>query len=163
MMSDAAAVSLTVGQVVDLINQAKAGGANPVVVGMQIFNNLGDDMNVTGSTLNLALSNSGITIDPVFTPLVGAIQTISKTGNHVSVTLNQPVQVQQKIKVDFDQNMSFDVSNEGGAPSLNNVEGLSGHKGIFGAAVKTIQLTQNQGQWSVAVKTSLKTFTFDLA
>ena len=58
MISDAAAASLTVGQVVDLVNQAKAGGAI-VVVEMQIFNNLGNDINVTGSTLNLALSDSG--------------------------------------------------------------------------------------------------------
>jgi hypothetical protein len=162
MMSDAAAVSLTLGQVVDLISRAKAGGANPMVIGMQIFNALGNDVTVTGSTLALALTTSGIKVDPVFMLLVNAIQTVSKTGNHVSVSLDQPVEVQEKIKVDFAQEMSFDVSNDGGNPALNNVEGLSGHKGIFGAAVKTIQLTQNQGHWSVAVKTPLKTFNFEL-
>jgi hypothetical protein len=65
-MSDAPAVSLTLGQVVDLINRAKDGGANPIVVGMQILNNLGDDVNVTGSTLTLALTTSAIKIDPLF-------------------------------------------------------------------------------------------------
>jgi len=161
-MGDAAAVSLTVGQVVDLVHRAKAGGANPVVAGMQIFNKLGDDASVTGSTLLLTLATSNIKIDPLFLPLVNAIQIISKSGNHVSVSLNQPIEVQHKIRVDFAQEMSFDVGNEGGNPALNNVKGLSGHKGIFGAAVKAIQLTQNQGLWSVAVKTALKTFNFVL-
>jgi hypothetical protein len=151
MMSDAAAVSLTLGQVVDLISRAKAVGANPMVIGMQIFDALGDDVTVTGSTLALALTTSGIKVDPLFMPLVNAIQMVSKTGDHVSVSLDQPVEVQEKIKVDFAQEMSFDVSNDGGNPALNNVEGLSGHKGIFGEAVKTIQLTQNQGRWSVAL------------
>jgi hypothetical protein len=63
-MSDAAAVSLTLGQVVDLISRAKAGGANPMVIGMQIFNALGDDVTMTGSTLALALTTSGIKVDP---------------------------------------------------------------------------------------------------
>jgi hypothetical protein len=162
MMSDAATVSLTLGQVVDLISGAKAGGTNPTLIGMQIFNELGDNVVLTGSILTLALATSQITIDPALMPLVNAIQTVSKTGNHVNVSLNQPVEVQQKVRVKFEQEVNFDVSNDGGNPALNNVEGLSGHKGIFGAAVKTIQLTQNQGHWSVAVKTPLKTFNFDL-
>lgn len=161
-MGDAAAVSLTVGQVVDLINRGKAGGANPVIAGMQLFNNLGDDASVTGSTLLLAVATSNTKIDPRLVPLVNAIQIISKNGSHVSVSLNQPIEVQQKIKVEFAQEMSFDVSIESGIPGLNNVKGLSGHKGIFRAAVKAIQLTQKQGHWSVAVKTPLKTFNFEL-
>jgi hypothetical protein len=98
MMSDAAAVSLTLGQVVDLISRAKAGGANPMVIGMQIFNALGDDVTVTGSTLALALTTSGIKVDALFIPLVNAIRTVSKTGHHVSVSLDQPVEVQEKSR-----------------------------------------------------------------
>jgi|SRR5580765_1602991 hypothetical protein len=161
-MGEAAAVSLTVGQVIELINRAKTGEANPVVVGMQMFNNLGDYVSVTGSTLLLALTQSNTKIDPLFMPLVNAIQTMSKNKAHVSVSLAQPVEVQKKIKVDFAQEMSFDVSNDGGSPALNNVQGLSGHMGILGAPVKAIQLSQNQGHWTVAVKTPWKTFDFDL-
>lgn len=161
-MGDAAAVSLTLAEVVDLLDRAKAGGANPIVVGMQIFDTLGDDVRVAGSTLNLALTTLGIKIDPLFVPLVSAIQTASKNGNHIVIELARPIEVQHKIKVEFAQEMSFDVTNEGGNPALNTVKGLSGRKGIFGAAVKAIQLTQTQGRWSVAVKTSLKTFYFDL-
>lgn len=79
MMSDAEPVSLTLGQVVDLISRAKAGGANPIVIGMQIFNALGHDVTVTSSTL--ALTTTGIKVDPPFMPLVNAIQTVSKTGD----------------------------------------------------------------------------------
>jgi hypothetical protein len=40
MMSEAASVSLTLDQVVNLISSAKAGGINSMLIGMQIFNNL---------------------------------------------------------------------------------------------------------------------------
>ena len=162
MMNDAPAVSLTLGQVVDLISRARAGGANPMLIGMQIFNNLGDDVTLTGSILTLALTTSGIKIDPVLMPLVNAIQTVSKAGEHVSISLNQAVEIQLKERVKFEHEMSFDVSENGGNPALNNIVGLSGHKGILGTSVKSIQLTQNQGRWSVAVKTPLETMNFDL-
>ena len=77
-------------------------------------------------------------------------------------SLNQPVEVQQKVWVKFEQEMNFDVSNEGGSPALNNIVGLSGHLGFVSTSVKSIQLIQNRGHWSVAVKTSLKTFNFHL-
>jgi hypothetical protein len=161
-MSDPAAVSLTPGQVVDLISRAKTGAANPMLIGMQIFNNLGDDVTLTGSTLILALATSGLEIDPLLMSLVNAIRTVTKAGEHVSISLNQPVEVQLKLKVKFEHEMSFDVSENEGNPALNNIVGLSGHMGILGTSVKSIQLTQNGGRWSAAVKTTLKTIKFDL-
>jgi hypothetical protein len=161
-MSDAAASSLTLDQVVDLISRAKSGGANPMLIGLQIFNELGDNVTLTGPTLTLALATSQVTIDPALMPLVSAIQIVSKAENHVSISLKQPVEIQQKVRVKFEQEMSFDVSNGGGSPALNNIVGLSGHLGFVSTSVKSIQLTQKEGHWSVAVKTSLKTFDFDL-
>jgi hypothetical protein len=160
-MSDAAG-PLTLGQVVDVISRVKAGGANPLLIGMQIFNDLDDEVTLTGSTLTAALASSGIEIDPVLMPLLNAIQTVSKAGEHVSISLNQAIKIQLKLQVKFDQEMSFDVSENGANPALNNIIGLSGHMGILGTSVKSIQLTQNQGRWSVAVKTPVKTINFDL-
>lgn len=160
-MSDAAAVSLTLGQVVDLISRAKAAGANPIFVGIQIFSSLGDDVNVTGSTLTLALTTSGIKIDPLFTPLVNAIQTVARAGNHVSISLNQPIQVPAKVPVKFEKDISFDVSDVGGSPALNNIVGLAGHKLVW-VNVHSIQLKQNQGRWTAAIGTAVTTINIDL-
>jgi hypothetical protein len=130
MMSDAATSSLALDQVVDLISRAKAGGANPTLIGMQIFNELGNDVVLTGSTLTLALRASQIAIDPALMTLVEATQTVSKTGNHVNVSLNQLVEVQQKVRLKFEQGMNFDVSNgtrfyeESFAPGGNPVQSL---------------------------------------
>ncbi|HLX84388.1 MAG TPA: hypothetical protein VKR59_10860 [Terriglobales bacterium] len=161
-MSDPEAVSLTLGQVVDLISGARASGANPMVIGMQIFNNLGDDVTLTGSTLTLALATSEIKIDPVLMPLVNAIQTVSKQEEHVDISLNQAIEIQLKVRVKFEHEMSFDVSENGGDLALNNIVGVSGHMGILGTSVNSIQLTQNHGRWSVAVKTPVKTINVEL-
>jgi hypothetical protein len=163
LMSDADGIStLTLEQVTELISQAKSAEANPVLVAVQIFNGLGGNVTLPGPTLALALSTSGIPVSPLLVPLLNAIQSISKAGQHVGISLNQTIEVQQKVRVKCEKEMSFDVSDDGGNPSLNNIVGLSGHKGIFGAPVKSIQLSQNQGGWSVAVKTPVKTINFGL-
>jgi hypothetical protein len=64
-MGDAADIStLTLDQVTQLISQAKSGGGNPLLLGIQIFNNLGDNVTLPGPTLALALTTSGVPVDP---------------------------------------------------------------------------------------------------
>jgi hypothetical protein len=162
-MSDATEIStLTLDQVTQLISQAKSAGANPLLVGIQMFNNLGDSVTLPGPTLALALTTSSVPVDPSLAPLLTAIQNISKAGTHVSIALNQDTELSVKnTRIKFAKDTSFDVSDDAVSPALNNIVGLAGHKG-FWVNVQNIQLTQNQGHWSVAVKTSLKTIKFDL-
>ena len=162
-MSDAAEIStLTLDQVTQLISQAKSAGTNPLLVGIQMFNDLGQNVTLPGATLALALTTSGVPVDPSLAPLLSAIQNISKAGTHVSITLNQDTQLSLKnTRIKFAKDTSFDVSDDAVSPALNNIVGLAGHK-LFWVNVQSIQLTQNQGRWSVAVKTPLKTIDFDL-
>jgi len=157
-MGDAAEIStLNLDQVTRLISQAKSAGANPLLLGIQLFNNLGDNVTLPGPTLALALTASGVPVDPSLAPLLGAVQNISKAGTHVSMTLNQDTELSLKsTRIKFAKDTSFDVSNDAVSLALNNIVGLAGHK-LFWVNVQSIQLTQNQGRWSVAVKTPLKT------
>jgi hypothetical protein len=161
-MGDAAEISiLTLDQVTQLISQAKSASANPVLVGIQMFNNLGDNVSLPGSTL--ALSTSAVHVDPSLAPLLTAVQNISKTGTHVSVALDQDTELSLKnTRIKFAKDTSFDVNDDAVNPALDNIIGLAGHK-LFWVNVQSIQFTQNQGRWKVAVKTPLKTIDFDLS
>lgn len=163
-MGDAAEISiLTLDQVTQLISQAKSASANPVLVGIQMFNNLGDNVSLPGSTLALALSTSAVHVDPSLAPLLTAVQNISKTGTHVSVALDQDTELSLKnTRIKFAKDTSFDVNDDAVSPALDNIIGLAGHK-LFWVNVQSIQFTQNQGRWKVAVKTPLKTIDFDLS
>jgi hypothetical protein len=162
-MGDAAEIStLTLDQVTQLISQAKSAGADPLLVGIQMFNNLHDNVTLPGPTLALAFTTSGVPVDPSLAPLLSAIQDISKAGNHVSIALNQDTELSLKnTRIKFAKDISFDVSDDAISPALNNIIGLAGHE-LFWINVQSIQLTQNQGRWSVAVETPVKTITFDL-
>ena len=161
-MSDAAEISaLTLDQVTQLISQAKSAGANPLLVGIQMFNNLGDNVTLPGPTLALALTTSGVPVDPSLAPLLSAIQNISKAGTHVSITLNQDTELSLKnTHIKFAKDTSFDVSDDAVSPALNNIVGLAGHKLVW-VNVQSIQLTEDEGRWRATVKTPLKTIEFD--
>jgi hypothetical protein len=163
-MGDAAEIStLTLDQVIQLISKAKSAGANPLLVGIQIFNSLGDNVTLPGPTLALALTTSGVPLDPSLAPLLSAVQRISKAGSHVSIALNQDTELSLKnIRIKFARDTSFDVSDDAVSPALKNILGLAGHK-MFWVNLQSIQLTQNQGRWSVAVETPVKTISFDLS
>jgi len=162
-MGDASEIStLTMDQVTQLISQAKTAGSNPLLVGIQMFNNLGQNVTLPGPTLALALTGSGVAVDPSLAPLLSAIQNISKSGNHVSIALNQDTELSLKhTRIKFAKDTGFDVSDDAASPALNNIVGLAGHK-VFWVDVQSLQLTQNQGRWSVAVKTPLETIDFEL-
>lgn len=162
-MGDTAETStLTLDQVIQLISQAKSSSINPLLTGIQMFNNLGDNITLPGPTLALALTTCGLPVTPSLAPLLTAIQNISKTGIHVSIALNQDTELSLKnTRIKFEQDTSFDVSDDATCPALYNIIGLSGHK-VFWVNVQSIQLTQNQGQWCAMVKTAVKTITFNL-
>ena len=162
-MGDASEIStLTMDQVTQLISQAKSAGPNPLLMGIQMFNNLGQNVTLLGATLALALTSSGVPVDPSLAPLLSAIQNISKAGTHVNIALNQDTELSLKnTRIKFAKDTSFDVSDDAASPALSNIVGLAGHE-LFWVNVQSIQLTLNQGRWSAAVQTPLKTIDFDL-
>jgi len=162
-MGDTAEIStLTLDQGTQLTSPAKSAAANPLFLGIQMFNNLGGNMTLPGQTLALALTTSGVPVDPSLAPFFSAIQDISKAGTHVSITLNQDTELSLKnTRIKFAKDTSFDVSDDAVNPALNNIVGSAGYK-LFWVNIQSIQLTQNQGRWSVALKTPLKTIDFDL-
>jgi hypothetical protein len=155
--------TLTLEEVTQIISQAKAGGANPLLIGMQIFSALGDNVTVTGDILKAAFATSVIPIPGPLEPLLDAVQSVSKTGNHLSIALHQDIETTlNDTRMQFKKEMSFDAIPTPSAPALNNITGVAAHKFVSWIHIQRIQLTQNLGRWSVAVVTSLKTVNFDL-
>jgi hypothetical protein len=153
---------LSLDQVTQLISQAKSAGASPLLVGVQLFNSLGGNVSLSGSTLTQALANSGVPVDPALTAFLTEVQNISKTGNHVSITLSQDTELLlNNTRIRFAKATSFDVVDDAVSPALNNVVGVAGHK-IVWVNVQSIQLVESQGRWSVKVITSVKTLEFEL-
>jgi hypothetical protein len=146
-MSDAAGTSiLTPDQVTQIISQAESCGGNPILLAIQIFNSLGDNVTLPGNTLALALTQSRIPIPGPLVPLVNAIQSISKTGNHITITINQIIEtLLNNSRVRFQENVHFDVSNNSVAPALNNVVGVAAHKLLSWINIQSIQLKQDKG------------------
>jgi hypothetical protein len=137
-MCDASEIStLTMDQVTQLISQAKSAGASPLLVGIQMFNNLGENVTLLGPTLALALT-SGVPVDPSLAPVLSAIQNISKAGTHVNIRLNQDTELSLKnTRIKFAKDTSFDVSDDAASPALINIVGLAGHK-LFWVNVQSI-------------------------
>ena len=162
-MSDATeTLTLTLDQVIQLISQAKSASAAPLLTGIQMFNKLSENVTLPGPTLALALTTCGLAVTPSLSPLLLAIQNISKVANHLNVMLDRDTELSlNNTRIKFEQNTSFDVSDDAVSPALKDIVGLAGHK-VFWVDVQSLQLTQNQGRWSVAVKTPLETIDFEL-
>jgi hypothetical protein len=161
-MSDADATTLTLQEVTDIITKAQSAGANPMLAGMQIFNSLGDSVTVSGDTLRLALTAAAMPITPPVAPLVSAIQSVSKTGTHVTTQINPQTETTLNgTRLQFKEELSFDVSEVPDTPALDNICGLSAHHD-FWIGIKSLQLSQNQGHWNLAVVTSMKTVNIPL-
>jgi hypothetical protein len=143
--------TLSLQDVIQIITAAKAGGASPAVVGMQIFGSLGANTTVSGDNLRMALAASGIPIDGPLAPALAAIQTVAKDNDHITITNNQEVDLTLGgTRTRLKDELSFDVSATAGLPALNNIQGLQAHE-IFWISIQKIELAQNQGSSSVRV------------
>jgi hypothetical protein len=146
--------SLTVDDVKNIITQAQAGTTDPVTLGMQIFNNLGDDIAVSGDTVRQALVEAGLTADGPMSVLVAAAANITKIGNQVTVTSTQEIQTKiSGTSIKFDPLVTFNVGTDEGFPTISNIHGAAAHK-VFWIGIKEIQLRENQGQKTLHVETS---------
>lgn len=161
-MSDAAGGTLSPQEILDLITQAKAGVSNPAITLMQIFRNLPDNVTVLGDTLRLSLTEAAVIVPTPAAPILNAIQSIAKAGDHVAVTNNQEVETSfNRNRVRFDQEVNFDVGGVDGSPALQNIVGVAAHKlvwiGVEGLAVK-----RKEGRLTLAVTTRVGTTSIDL-
>jgi hypothetical protein len=154
---------LTVDDVKNIIAQAQAGATDPVTVGMQIFNNLGDNVSVAGDTLRQALTESGVATDGPMAALVAAAASITKTGSQVAVNSSQEIQTQiSGTSIKFDRLVAFTVGMDGGLPTISNIQGAAAHK-VFWIGITEIQLRENQGQKILHVETSAGARDFPLS
>jgi len=145
---------LTVDDVRNIINQAQLGVDDPVTVGMQIFNNLGDNITVFGDILRQALTDSSVAVDGPLSALVAAAQNIKKVGSHVTVTNAEEIKTEiSGTPIRFNQLVTFDVGTDAGFPTINNTQGVAVHK-LFWFDIKQIQLRQDQGKRILHVETS---------
>jgi hypothetical protein len=145
------ATTLSLQDVIQIITTAKAGGAIPALVGMQIFGSLGANTTVSGDNLRMALTASGVPIDGPLAPALAAIQTVAKDNDHITITNIQEVEVTLgETRTRVKEELSFDVAATAGLPALNNIQGLQAHKMIW-ISIQKIELIQNQGRSSVRV------------
>jgi Protein of unknown function, DUF538 len=151
-MSDAAGDSaITVEQVTQIISQAKSGGANPLLVGIQIFNSLNDQVILTGNTLTLALAASAIQIPGPLAPLVDSIQSVAKQGELITLTMNREIETTfNDTRIRFQERVGFNVDN-GDSPALTNMTGVSAHALLAWLDITSIQLNRDDGHLSLAV------------
>jgi Protein of unknown function, DUF538 len=151
-MSDAAGDSaITLEQVTQIISQAKSGGANPLFVGIQIFNSLNDQATLTGSTLTLALAASAIQIPGPLAPLVDGIQSVAKQGELITLTMNREIETKfNDTRIRLQQRVGFNVD-KGDSPALTNMTGVSAHAFLDWLDITSIQLNREEGHLSLAV------------
>lgn len=145
---------LSVDDVTKIIADAKSSAADPISVAMQIFSALGDNVSVSGSDLQQALTASAVPLQGPLADVVNAIQGVTKSADLVSLTNTQEAQVVLSgTPVRLRTAVSFNVAETDGLPTLSNISGVSVQK-FFWIDIQTIQLTQNQGQKMVRVVTS---------
>jgi hypothetical protein len=143
MTEGTGSITLSLDQVVQIISQAKSAGNDPMSLGIQIFNGLGDNVTLPGSTLTLALTASAVTIPGPLVPLANAIQTVSKTGDRITIVLNQRIETAfNNAEIRFDEEVNFDVSATGN-PALNNIAGVSAHAFLAWLNIGSVRLPAN--------------------
>jgi hypothetical protein len=161
-VSDVAVTILTLEQVSEIIAKAQSSDANPMLMGMQLFNGLGNNVTVTGDTLRLAIEASAVPVTDALEPLVTAILSISKTGAHITTANHQKIEMTLNgNRIRFDEEVTCDVGGTPDAPALKNIAGVSAHK-LAWIAIKGILLQQNDGRWKVQVTTSVGTVNFNI-
>jgi hypothetical protein len=154
---------LGVEDVKNIITQAQAGATDPVSVALQIFDNLGVNITVSGDTLRQALTDSGVATDGPMAALLAAAASIAKTGSQVTVTSTKETQTQiSGNAVKFSPVVAFNAGVDGGFPTMSNIQGAAVHK-LFWIGVTQIQLRESQGQKSLHVETSAGARDFPLA
>ena len=154
--------ALTSEDVKNIIAGVQAGVADPVILGMQIFDNLADSTALSGESLRNALTDLNISPDGLFAALIAAAQNITKVGGQVTVTNNEEIKTEVRgTAIKFKTIVKFNVSRESGLPMISNIQGVAAHK-VFWFDIEKIELRENQGKRIIHIETSGGTRDFPL-
>lgn len=146
--------TLSAQDVKNIIAQAQVGVTDPVTVGMQIFDNLGANIAISGDILRQALMDSSVAAEGPLSALVAAVQNITKIAGQVAVTNTEDLKTEiGGTAIKFKSLVTFDVGTEEGFPTISNIQGVAAHK-IFWFDITQIQLRQDQGKRILRVETS---------
>ncbi len=147
-------ISLSVGDVTDIISRAKGSSGDPISVATQLFSALGDNVTISGSTLRQALAASAVPVVGSVSDIVSKIEEVAKVGNRVTLTNVQEIQsVLNGKHFRLKAEVTFNVVEEDSRPALTNILGFSVHELIW-IDIRGIQVKQNNGLKIVRVVTS---------
>jgi hypothetical protein len=154
---------LSVEDMAKIITDVKSATTDPLSVAMQISSALGDNVSVSGSVLQQALTACAVPLQGPLADMVNAIQEVTKSADLVCLTIAREVQiVLSGTRVRLNTAVCFKSAETDSLPALNNISGVSVHK-FFWIAIQTIQLIENQGQKMVRVVTPIGKAEFPVA
>jgi RHS repeat-associated protein len=121
--------------VINIIQQVRKGSADPVTMGMNIFNSLGNNVTVSGDVMRQALKDTGIALGGAGADLISHADNISKSGNAVTIANKSDYTTTLGTNIlKIDKKVSFNIGTEGGLPVLSAITGLhadtGSHKGV---------------------------------
>jgi hypothetical protein len=154
---------LTVDDLKAIIEQAQAASVEPVSLGIQIFNALGDNLTVSGDILRQALAESKIVLEGPLGILIDSVQLVTKNADNVTLTNRQELQTTiNGVPIKLKPVVTLSAGTEGGCPTIGSIKGVAVHK-LFWFDIQEIQVRENQGQRILHVVTSGGTREFPLA
>lgn len=151
-VGDTQAQSLSAADVARIVQQAQQSSSDPATTAINIFNDLGNNVSVTGDALRQGIRDSKVTLDDTSNALVANATLITKNGSQV--TINSKNETTTSINgndVRVATAVRFTVGTEKGNPTLSHISGLQVKKGIF-LDVQKISVGTDNGHKAVFVQ-----------
>jgi hypothetical protein len=147
-------ISLSVGDMTDIISRAKGAAGDPISVAAQLFSALGENVTVSGSTFRQALAACAVPDVGSLSDVVSKIEAVVRLGDRVTLTNVQEIQLVLNGKhFRLKAEVTFNVVEEDSLPALTDISGLSVHELIW-VDIRGIQVKQSDGNKIVRVVTS---------
>jgi RHS repeat-associated protein len=134
---------LTKKDVKDIIVKVSKVSGDPFTSLINIFNDLGDNVKVKGSTVSEALKESSVDVGSAGNALLSNAEEVTKSGN--SVTIQNKAAATQNIEgttLMVDKTVSFKVGSEKGIPTISGIEGLRADVGVTVSVTKIQAVTE---------------------
>lgn len=145
---------LTVEDVKQVIEKVKAAGTDPVGIARELFEGLGDSASVTGDVLHQGLQQAGLGLPGDARDILGAIQTLDKTGDDVKLTLTSELQPEVRgIKLKLGPAITGTLQQFPDGIALSGINGISVNQFIW-IDIQRLQFKDSGGKRSVKVDTN---------
>ncbi len=146
--------TLKVEDIEKLIKQARAAKADPVSMAMGLFAGLGENATVTGDVLQQALGESGIPLPADAKEILGTVQSMSKKGDQVQLTLGSQLSpVVKGTQLRLGPTIAATLQKFPDGVALADISGISVNKFVW-IDVQRMQFHENDGKRSVRVDTN---------